>query len=99
MLVNRSQPIYFTELNNRVTFLNWLFEDMKLIQWCPFLTMIPSRLYVPTDISNIKEETDEEMIDFHYSELGHKQLSEIFLNLLKDDTLRIKSNTPSHRLV
>lgn len=99
VLVNRSQPIYLTELQNRVTFLNWLFEDMKLIQWCPFLTMIPSRLYVPMDISNINEETKGEMVDFHYSELGHNQLSEIFLALLKDDKVRRETNTPSHKLL
>lgn len=88
IIVNRSLPMWVTELYNRAGFLNWLFRDMKIIQWTPFLDSTNSKLFSPLNIDRILIETNKEIEDGHYSERGHIQLSEIFLELINDDKKR-----------
>lgn len=88
ILINRSFRIWVRELYNRCIFLNWLFKDMKLIQWTPFLDSTNTKLFSPTKIDMILNETNRELEDGHYSEKGHRELTEVFLELINDDRLR-----------
>jgi hypothetical protein len=92
ILVNRTLPAYYTELYNRVYFLNWLFRDMKLIQWTPFHYK-QNKLYGSNEISIITKETNGEVKDSHYSEEGHRELKDKFLEFLNDDRLREEINS------
>jgi hypothetical protein len=92
VLVNRSLPAYYNELYNRVHFLNWVFRDIKIIQWTPFWDT-NKKLYGSYDILNITKETNNEVVDGHYSEKGHVQLKDKFLEFLNDDGLRERINS------
>jgi hypothetical protein len=86
ILVNRSLIGYEKELYDRIKFLNWLFDDMILIQWTPFWhksIKIWGMLF-----NTITHETNGQIKDGHYSELGHEQLASKFLEMINDDGLR-----------
>lgn len=99
MLVNRTLPTYKEELYQRIIFLNWLFRDMKLIQWTPFL-YDKIRIYGFTSdtVSTILKETKGEIWDGHYSEPGHRYIADNFLSLLNDDKMRRWINTMCERV-
>jgi hypothetical protein len=92
VLVNRTLPIYYDEICKRIIFLNWLFKDMILIQWTPFWDM-RIKIWGDSEFSTITNETDGLIVDAHYSELGHKQLANKFLEMIGDDTLRKTINS------
>ena len=92
LLVNRSSPIYKEQIYSRALFLNWLFSDMKLIQWTPFWTK-GCKLYGLDNISIIKKETDGKIKDGHYSEEGNRQVAKNFIELFNDDEMRDKMNS------
>ena len=92
ILVNRSLLGYEYELYDRVKFLNWLFKDMILIQWTPFWDK-NIKVWGESGFSTITNETNGLMKDAHYSELGHKQLANKFLEMIGDDTLRKTINS------
>jgi hypothetical protein len=100
ILVNRSLFGYEYELYNRVKFLNWLFKDMILIQWTPFRHM-GIKIWGDSEFSTITNETNGSIKDAHYSELGHKQLANMFLEMIGNDTLRktINSTCDIDRLI
>jgi hypothetical protein len=92
ILVNRSLLGYEYELYDRVKFLNWLFNDMILIHWTPFCDM-GIKIWGDIGFSTITNETNGLIVDAHYSELGHKQLTNKFLEMISDDTLRKTINS------
>jgi hypothetical protein len=100
IFVNRSLLGYKHELYGRVKFLNWLFNDMILIQWTPFWDK-EIKIWGDSEFSTITNETDGLIVDAHYSELGHKQLTNKFLEMISDDTLRktINSMCDINRLI
>ena len=91
ILVNRSNNSYKKELYTKVEFLNFLFKDMKLIQWTPFI-WDGIRILGFKNINTILIETNEELRDGHYSETGHVEISKKFIDMLNDDKLRNDSN-------
>jgi hypothetical protein len=92
ILVNRSLLGYEYELYDKVKFLNWLFNDMILIQWTPF-SDTGIKIWSDSGFCTITNETDGLIVDAHYSELGHKQLTNKFLEMIGDDTLRKTINS------
>jgi hypothetical protein len=92
ILINRSLSGYEYELYGRVKFLNWLFKDMILIQWTPFWDK-NIKVWGVGGFSTITNETDGLIVDAHYSELGHKQLANKFLEMISDDALRKTINS------
>jgi hypothetical protein len=92
ILVNRSLLGYKNELYDRIKFLNWLFDDMILIQWTPFWNK-GIKIWGNKSLSTITSETNNLIVDYHYSELGHKQLTNEFLEMINDDTLRKTNNS------
>jgi len=87
ILVNRSLIGYEKELYDRVEFLNWLFDNMILIQWTPFWNK-RTKIWASNSFSTIANETQGQVKDGHYSELGHEQLASKFLEMIGDDGLR-----------
>ena len=91
IVVNRTHHLYKGELYTKVEFLNFLFKDMKLIQWTPFL-WDGIRILGFKHINTILMETNGEIEDGHYSEIGHVEISKKFIDMLNDDKLRNDSN-------
>jgi hypothetical protein len=79
------------EYKNRYNFLNWLFRDNILIQWSPFKS---SKIY-----NNIAKETNGELDDGHYSEIGHMELSNDFIRLIENPNLRTQNNNIFNNLI
>jgi hypothetical protein len=51
------------------------------------------KIWGDSEFSTITNETDGLIVDAHYSELGHKQLTNKFLEMIGDDTLRKTINS------
>jgi len=91
ILVNRDHHLYKEELYTKIEFLNFLFKDMKLIQWTPFNDN-GLKIFGFRNINTILNETNGELKDIHYSETGHIEVSKKFIDMFNDDTLRNDSN-------
>jgi hypothetical protein len=91
ILVNRDHYLYKKELYTKLEFLNFLFNDMKLIQWTPF-NYDGTKILGFKDINTIMIETNGELKDGHYSEIGHIEVSKKFITMFNDDKLRNDSN-------
>ena len=92
VLFNRTSLLHVDEFIDRRNFVNWLFRNNKLIQWTPFKDQF-GYVFGFSGIGRIGEETKNEVNDGHYSEKGHIQLSNKFMELLNDDELRNKLNS------
>lgn len=92
VLYNRTLPLHVNEFIDRRNFINWLFRNNKLIQWTPFRHQY-SFLLGFSGTGTIGEETKNEVNDGHYSEKGHMELSNKFMDLINDDELRNKFNS------
>ena len=92
ILINRTSPLYKDEFIKRRDFLNWLFKDMVLIHWTPFVDQFDFTLGYK-NITTIKSETNGEINDGHYSETGHVLLSKNFMDLIKYDNIRKFGNS------
>lgn len=87
VFVNRSLKLYVDEYMKRRNFLNWLFRDNILIHWTPFVHQFKFILGYG-GISTISLETNDLIKDGHYSETGHKQISNNLIKLIGDKNLR-----------
>jgi hypothetical protein len=92
LIVNRELLIWKEELYNRVKFLNWLFEDMVLIQWTPF-KYGDIKINGFSNVHTIKIDTNGKIDDAHYSEQGHQFIASKFKEFIFNDELRIRMNT------
>jgi hypothetical protein len=79
-------------VNLKKLFLNWLFDQMILIQWTPFWHK-DIKIWGTNSFSTITNETNNLIVDGHYSELGHRQLTNKFLEMINDDELRKTINS------
>jgi hypothetical protein len=91
-MVNRTNWGYYLELYDKIEFLNWLFDDMKLIQWTPF-NYTGIKIYGFDGLHTITNETESMIVDAHYSELGHQFIANKFIELINDDNLRLECNS------
>lgn len=71
--VNKTHPLYFNELCNWVKLVDRLFRKNKVIQWT---WSIPSLMR----FHSIKDETNGLLDDHHWSEKGHQEFAEWFIN-------------------
>jgi len=88
ILVNRyDSSCYVGELNRIIKLLNKTFKNNILIHWSPFnrnfkeMNVTP----VPSNIQTIWQETEGKVRDNHYSENGHKVISEYFYKIINDE--------------
>ena len=91
ILVNRDNELYKKELYIKVEFLNFLFKDMQLIQWTPF-NYDGTKIFGFKNVNSIIMETNRELQDGHYSEIGHRDISKEFITILNNDKLRNDNN-------
>jgi hypothetical protein len=82
----------------RRNFLNWLFRDNVLIHWTPFVNQFKFILGY-NEISRISSETKKIIDNEHYSETGHQQLSDNFIELIGNDNLRDTYNNCGIKLL
>jgi hypothetical protein len=86
VLINRTNSLYENELNNFIKIINFSLKKNIIIHWTPFTkTTIAKHI---GNLETIKQETNGEIDDGHYSENGQKELS----NILKVLYYRKKNN-------
>ena len=89
LLINRDNALFQYEVNRFIKIINlYLNNKCKVIHWSPFQKSHPilniHRIPLIDDLELIKDETMGEINDYHYSENGHKILSDYFLKILND---------------
>jgi hypothetical protein len=98
MFINRSLNLYENELIKRRNFINWLFRDNILIQWTPFYEQFKF-ISGFNGINTIIKETNGEIDDGHYSEMGHMELSKKFMDLILNKDKRDLFNFMTKKLL
>ena len=79
ILLNRDDIRYCNEVNSWIKLLNNL--DKNIIHWTPFDQRLDCMFL--SKFETIFSETNGELNDWHFSENGHKQLSDLFINKFK----------------
>ena len=79
ILLNRDDVRYCNEVNSWIKLLNNL--DKNIIQWTPFDQRLDCMFL--SKFETIVTETNGKLNDWHFSENGHKQLSDLFINKFK----------------
>jgi len=87
MCINRDSNIYIDELNNYIKLLNFTFNNNKIIHWSPFAQDregLNTNLKTTKRYETLKDETNGLINDGHFSENGHKALSEDLIDLINN---------------
>ena len=79
ILLNRDDVRYCNEVNSWIKLLNNL--DKNIIHWTPFDQRLDCMFL--SKFETIVTETNGELNDWHFSENGHLQLSDLFINKFK----------------
>lgn len=79
ILLNRDDVRYCNEVNSWIKLLNNL--DKNIIQWTPFDQRLDCMFL--SKFETIFTESNGELNDLHFSENGHIQLSDLFINKFK----------------
>jgi hypothetical protein len=93
ILVNRMSRLYWDEIVNWSKLLSTIFElkGIKVIFWSPFALctdihlkkqLLPKNWYIGTLLNRLQDETNGVINDAHFSEIGHKELADIFYKKL-----------------
>jgi len=72
---------YSDEVNNWMLLINKSFKNNKIVYWTPFKSSLINALHFK-DIDIISKETNGKISDKHYSEEGHKKISNILLDII-----------------
>ena len=80
ILLNRDDIRYCNEVNSWIKLLNNL--DKNIIHWTPFDQRLDCMFL--SKFETIFSETNGELNDWHFSENGHIQLSDLFINKFKN---------------
>jgi len=78
MLVNRNHYLYSIEVNNWIKLINFTLKNNTVIHWTAFKSSINS-IFIG-GIERISIETNDEIIDGHFSEKGQLELSDKLLS-------------------
>jgi hypothetical protein len=79
ILINRDDYVFCGEVNSWIKMINHYLKNMKTIHWTAF----DNRLNVTyvKNLETIMTETNGEVVDNHFSENGHYELSEMLLRV------------------
>ena len=86
ILLNRSHINYIKEHNKIIKMIRFLFKNNRIIQWSPFCMnncsdgMKVENIILP--IFNIRDESEGDVDDGHFSEKTQRELAEKFLTVL-----------------
>lgn len=94
VIVNRNNQIYIDEINRYIKLINHMYPNNTVVHWSPFKQETEGMYVTPIQfkIERINEETNGEMLDIHFSENGHEQMSNYLYDLIKnyDNNKKIK---------
>ena len=86
ILVNRDNILYEYELNRFIKIINLYLKNVKVLHWSPFQIHQPNLKIKRIDgldlLETITIESNNELIDYHYSESAHIELSNKIYNIL-----------------
>ena len=83
-MVNRTHNLYIEEVRSWMKLLNIVFSNNLVIHWSP-LDRIVSKNYIGK-LTTITKETNGEIDDGHYGEIGNIQLANEFMRMIKSNT-------------
>ena len=90
ILVNRTSEIYIDEVNSWINVIKKSLNGIKFISWSTFNNGKIKGLYINEKIELILTETNGEINDAHFSELGQKTVAEhIIININRDMEKRL----------
>jgi hypothetical protein len=94
IVVNRNEDVYIEEINRYIKLINHIYPKNIIINWSPFDQGKNGMLVTPIkkNIKRITDETNGEIVDNHFSEFGHEQISEYFKELIDnyDNSKKLK---------
>ena len=85
ILVNRTSNLYIDEVNSWIELIKISSNNFKVINWSTFNKRKINGLYL-NKINLIIQETNGEINDLHFSELGQKMVAEILINVIMDNS-------------
>jgi len=77
IFINRNSDLYVNEVNKWIKLLNATFKKNVIIHWSPLMNGIDG-MFISL-LNRIKTETNDIINDGHFSEIGHIQIADIFL--------------------
>jgi hypothetical protein len=91
-LFNRSNDLYISELESWINLINTAFKNNKILHWTWDSRKVNGCVNIQFEnFENITSETDNHINDNHWSELGHKDVSEHIIELLTDTFIKNKN--------
>ena len=88
LCVNRLSDVYISEINIWINFIKKTIKNFKVINWSTFSQGKINGIFVK-EIEQITNETNGIIKDAHFSEKGQKQLSEILLNEINGNYIKL----------
>ena len=86
--VNRLSDVYISEINIWINFIKKTIKNFKVINWSTFSQGKINGIFVK-ELEQITNETNGVIKDAHFSEQGQKQLSEILLNEINGNYIKL----------
>ena len=83
IFVNRDSKLYQYEIINWIKLLNKTFKSNIIIHWTPAPEMSGTNLWNFSQYNRIKNETNGEVKDNHYSETGHIEVSNSLIQIIE----------------
>jgi hypothetical protein len=88
MIVNRDSKMFINELCNWVNLINLFLKDINVIHWSwDRNNSICKNIIISTRYERIFDETKGSIIDYHWSENGHKMFSGHLIKKINKDNL------------
>jgi hypothetical protein len=88
ILVNRNNDKHLEEVRSWEELLKSVFKNNKLLFWSPF-DNVSGHGKILKSLETITMETNGKVLDPHFSENGHKNLSDFLLNKIDDNRIDI----------
>ena len=83
IMVNRTHSLYFEEVRSWQKLLNFTFSKNTIIHWSPFSGEHSPNYF--RNLTTIRRETNNDIDDGHYSELGHIELSDALMSMISQN--------------
>lgn len=83
-LINRSGPLYSTELCNWIKLINFTLKDIQVFHWSWYNYYGVCGIYQSKEYKIIRDETNGAVDDGHWSEEGHYDFANVILNRINN---------------
>jgi len=83
IMVNRTHKLYFEEVRSWQKLLDFTFSNNIIIHWSPFSGEHSPNYF--KNLTNIRRETNNDIDDGHYSEIGHIELSDALMSMISQN--------------